>query len=68
MTLSIDSKLKDLLDDPKAQEVLRRHFPGYENHPRINEALPHSLREIANYTGRISAAKLEEVNAELKAL
>ena len=68
MALSIDSRLKDLMADPKAEEVLQKHLPGYENHPRLNEGLPYSLREIANYTGQIGSAKLAEVDADLKAL
>ena len=68
MAFSVDSRLKDLIEDPGAQAVMRKHFPGYENHPRLNEGLYYSLREIANYTGGVSAAKLEEVNADLKAL
>ena len=68
MAFSVDNKLKDLLADPKAAAVLWGHFPGYESHPQLSQALGYSLREIANYTGGVSSSKLAQVDADLKAL
>ena len=69
MGFSVDSRLRDLLADERAQAVLRTHFPGRDNDPRIQEVLYYSLREIAYYPeAGISREKLEAVDADLKAL
>ena len=69
MGFSVDSRLRDLLADERAQAVLRKHFPGRGNDPRIQEVMWYSLREIAYYPeAGISREKLEAVDADLKAL
>ena len=69
MGFSVDSRLRDLLADERAQAVLRKHFPSQGNDPRIQEVLYYSLREIAYYPeAGISREKLEAVDKDLKAL
>jgi hypothetical protein len=69
MAFSVDSRLKDLLDDEKALAVLRKHFPNRGNDPRIQEVLYYSLRQIAYYPeANISQEKLQAVDEDLKAL
>ena len=69
MAFSVDSRLKDLLADERAQAVLRKHFPNRGNDPRIQEVLYESLRQIAYYPeAGISQEKLKAVDEDLKAL
>ena len=68
MALSINSKLKDLLDDDLAHEVLVKHL-GNRNDPRVNEVMYYSLREIATYPeANISQEQLKAIDEELQAL
>ena len=65
MAFSVDSRLKDLLADEQARQVLARHFAGRENDPRINEVLYYSLREIASYPeAGISREKLQAIDQD----
>lgn len=69
MSFSVDSKLKDLLTDERAQAVLRKHFPNRGNDPRVQEVLYYSLRQIAYYPeAGISQEKLQAIDEDLKAL
>ena len=69
MAFSVDSKLKDLLADESAQAVLRKHFPGRGNDPRIQEVLYYTLRQIAAYPeAGISQKVLQAIDEDLKAL
>ena len=69
MAFSVDSRLKDLLDDERAREVLRKHFPGRANDSRIQMVLYESLRSISYYAeAGISQEKLKAVDEDLKAL
>lgn len=68
MALSIKSKLKDLLADDRAREVLIKHL-GQRNDPRVNEVMYYSLREIAAYPeANISQAQLQAIDEDLQAL
>ena len=70
MAFSVDTKLKDLLDDERAREVLRAHFPQHRGNPEVQSVLYYSLRQISSYypEAGISAKKLEEVDEDLKKL
>jgi hypothetical protein len=65
----VDTRLKDLLADERARAVLRKHFPGRGNDPRIQEVMYYSLREISTYAqAGISQAKLQAIDEDLRAL
>jgi hypothetical protein len=69
MAFSVNSRLKDLLDDDRAREVLRKYFPGRGDDPRVNQVLYYSLREIASFPeAGISQEKLKAVDEDLKKL
>jgi hypothetical protein len=68
MGFSVNSRLKDLLDDERARAVLVKHL-GHRNDPRVNMVLYESLRSIAYYPeANISREQLEAIDEELKAL
>ena len=69
MGFSVDSKLKDLLADERAREVLRKHFPESANDPRINMVMYYSLRAIASFPeAGITSDKLKALDEDLKKL
>ena len=69
MGFSVDTRLKDLLADERAAEILRKHFPERRGDPQVQQVMYYSLREIAMYPeAGISPAKLKAIDEELKAL
>ena len=69
MGFSVDTKLKDLLADEGATEILRKHFPERRGDPQVQQVMYYSLREIAMYPeAGISSAKLQAIDDEIKAL
>lgn len=68
MGFSVNSRLKDLIDDERARAVLIKHL-GDRDDPRINMVLYESLRSIAYYPeANISQEKLQAIDEELRAL
>jgi len=39
MAVSMDSKLKDILNDPHARAIIEEIRPGFANHPMIKLAM-----------------------------
>ena len=69
MAFSADSTLSILLADPRAKEVLIRHFAERVSDPRVDQVLHETLRSISYYPeAGISREKLDAVDADLKAL
>jgi hypothetical protein len=69
VSFSVDTRLKDLIEDERAREVLRRHFPERRNDPQVQMVLYQSLRAIAAYPeAGISQEKLQAVDQDLRAL
>lgn len=73
MTLSIGSKLKDLLADGKAKAILEsmkvesgKPYPGWTDDPQLQQAAELSLAEIACYNlGKVDVDELWRVDEEL---
>lgn len=69
MNYSEQTRLRDLLADPRAVAILERHMPGATNHPQINEALDMSLREISWYPeSGLTESKLKAIVADLETI
>lgn len=69
MTVTMDSTLGSLLDDPKAKTVLESYLPGISNNPLALMAKGMSLKRIlampqASQLG-LTQAKAEEILAEI---
>ena len=47
MAISIDSTIKELLDDEKAKPVLERHVPQLISHPQLSMAKGMTLKQVA---------------------
>lgn len=64
---SLDSKLKDILDNPKARAVLEKHIPEVLGAPEIQMAMGMSLNQIAPFAAEVlTEEKLKAIAADLK--
>ena len=69
MALTLDSKLGDILADPKGKAVLDKHLPGFSTNPQMAMAKGMSLKMVAPMSGgKITPAILSAIDADLKKL
>lgn len=69
MSMSIESKLGDLLDNAEAKAILEKHMPGISTHPQIGMGRGFALSMVAKFSGgMITDDMLTKVDADLKAL
>lgn len=69
MSMSIESKLGDLLDNADAKAILEKHMPGISTHPQIGMGKGFALSMVAKFSGgMITDEMLSKVDADLKAL
>lgn len=71
MAYTLDSKVGEILDDPKAKEVVEKYAPGLINNPMVAMAKGMSLRSIlsmpqATQAG-ITQEQVERVLSEINA-
>jgi hypothetical protein len=63
------SRLRDLLEDPRAVAILERHRPGATTHPDLPLVLDMTLREISWYPeAGLSPATFQAILADLAML
>ena len=66
---SVESTVKDLLEDESAKAAIEQHLPGFSAHPQIAMAKAMSLATVAKFSGgMITDELLQKVDAALKAL
>ena len=69
MTITLDSTLGTLLDDPQAKAVLDQYLPGVSSHPMIGMAKGMSLRVLLSMPQAaqmgLTQEKAEEILAEV---
>ena len=69
MALSVDSKVRDLRKNEKAAELLEKYAPGFKTDPQMKLVGALSFRKLASFPqAGLDAAKIEEIDAALKAL
>ena len=69
MSMSIESKLGDLLDNEASKAILEKHMPGVSTHPQIGMGKGFALSMVAKFSGGlITDDMLTKVDADLKAL
>ena len=69
MSMSIESKLGDLLENEAAKAVLEKHMPGISTHPQIGMGRGFALSMVAKFSGgMITDEMLTKVDVDLKAL
>jgi hypothetical protein len=67
MSFTAETKMGELLDDPKAREVLLKHLPEIATAgPMLNMARGMTLKAVAAFPqAKISAEKLQTIVADL---
>jgi hypothetical protein len=69
MEYSVDTRLKDLIEDERSREVLRKHFPDRHNDPQVQMVWYQTLRQISYYPeAGITPDKLAAIDEDLRAL
>jgi hypothetical protein len=67
MALTIDSKIGELMANPKAKAILEKHIPGISTNPQMGMAKSMTLKAVAPMSGgMINDAKLKAIDADLK--
>lgn len=71
MAYTLDSKVGEILDDPKAKEIVEKYAPGLANNPMVGMAKGMSLRSILNMPqakqAGITQDRVEKVLSEINA-
>ena len=69
MALSIDSKVKELMKNDAAAEILEKFAPGFKTNPQMKLVQGLTFRKLCSFPqAGISPDKLEEIDKALKAL
>ena len=69
MALTLDSKLGDILADPKGKAVLDKHLPSFSTNPQMAMAKGMTLKMVAPMSGgKITPAILKAIEEDLKKL
>ena len=69
MAFSANSKIREIIADDRAKEVLDKHMPGASTHPQLYEAMDMTLKQVSWYPeSGLTSAKLQALVADLEAL
>lgn len=69
MAYTLDSKVKDIMAEPKAVEILEKYVPGFSSNKRLKMVYSMSLRDIAKFPqSALSPELLEKIEIELKTI
>jgi len=69
MSVSVDTKVKELMKNEAASAVLEKFAPGFKTNPQMKLVGGLTFRKLASFPqAGIDAAKLEEIDNALKAL
>lgn len=69
MALSVDSKVKELMKNEAAAELLEKFSPGFKTNPQMKLVQGLTYRKLCSFPqAGMTPEKLEEIDKELKAL
>lgn len=69
MGLTVDSKIKEIMKNPAAVELMERHSPGFATNPQMKMVQGLTFKALSKFPqAGISAEKLEEIDKDLRAL
>lgn len=69
MALSVDSKIKELKQNPEAVELLEKFSPGFATDPQMKMVQGLTFRKLASFPqAGLTPEQVEEIDAALKAL
>jgi len=46
--ISLDSKIKEIVDNPQAREIAEKHLPGITKNPMVKMAYGMTLRSVSS--------------------
>jgi hypothetical protein len=62
MAISIDDKLKDILQNPKAVEIINRYTPGFEKNKQLKMVYGLTFRALSKFPqSGLSAENVAEI-------
>lgn len=66
MAISIDSKIKDIMANPKAVDICDKYMPGFKTDKQMKMVYGLTLRALAKFPqAKVSAETLDQINKEL---
>lgn len=69
MALSVDSKVKELLKNEAAADILEKFAPGFKTNPQMKMVQGLTFRALAKFPqAGLNPDQVEEIDAALKAL
>lgn len=69
MALSVDSKVKELLKNEAAADILEKYAPGFKTNPQMKMVQGLTFRALAKFPqAGLKADQVDEIDAALKAL
>lgn len=69
MALSVDSKIKDIMKNPAAVELMEKHSPGFSTNPQMKMVQGLTFRALAKFPqAGMTTEMVDEIDKELKAI
>lgn len=69
MALSVDSKIKELMKDAAAADLLEKYAPGFKTNPQMKMVQGLTFRKLASFPqAGLTAEQVAEIDKALKAL
>lgn len=69
MSLSADSKIKELMKNPDAVAILEEYSPGFSGNPQMKMVQGLTYRALCKFPqAGMTPEQVEEIDAKLKAL
>ena len=69
MSLSVDSKIKEIMKNPEAVELMEKFSPGFATNPQMKMVQGLTFRALAKFPqSNMTEEKVEEIDNALKAL
>ncbi len=63
--LTSDSTIGEILDNPGAKAVFKKHLPEMADNPQIEQARTMTLKSLQQYAPTLTDDKLKEIDADL---
>lgn len=69
MAITIDSKIKDIMAEPRAVDIVDKYLPGFATNKQMKMVYGMSLRALAKFPqAKVSNETLAEIEKELAAI
>ncbi|WKY45035.1 hypothetical protein Q5O14_02745 [Eubacteriaceae bacterium ES2] len=69
MSLSVDSKIKEIMKNPDAVDLMEKYSPGFKTSPQMKMVQGLTFRALAKYPqSQMTPEKVDEIDEALRAL